>query len=96
MRTSRQRTLLKAMVSRIRENLWNPVMLYRLGIAVFDALDTNMSPVQLLSLGEKALAAGDIRQTRLPVEGSYSDNGSTLRITDMNANTKAFRNFVYE
>ena len=97
MRTSRQRTLIKAMAQKVRSNLWNPVMLYRLGNALFSAIDTNMSPVQLLSLGEKALvAATDIQQMRLPVEGSYTDNGSTLRITDMKSNINAFLEFVYE
>ena len=96
MRTSRQRTLLKAMIGKVRANLWNPVMLWRLGDAVISALDTNMSLVQLISLGEKVLAAGDVSQMRLPVEGSYSDNGSALRITDTKANIEAFRHFIYE
>ena len=96
MRTSRQRTLLKAMIGKVRANLWNPFMLYKLGDAVLNALDTNMSLVQLVSLGEKVLAAGDISQMRLPVEGSYSDNGSSLRITDTKANIEAFRRFAYE
>jgi len=96
MRTSRQRTLLKAMANKVRSNIWNPIMLYRLAEALFAAPETNMSPLQLISLGEKALIARDIRQMRLPVEGSYADNGSTLRITDMKSNINAFREFVYE
>ena len=96
MRTRRQRTLLKAMIEKVRGNLWNPVMLWHLGDALLHALDTNMPLIQLLSLGEKALAAGDVRQMRLPVDGSYSDNGSSLRITSFDDNVEAFRRFVYE
>lgn len=96
MRTSRQRTLLTAMINKVRGNLWNPVMLYKLSDALLNAIDTNMSLIQLVSLGEKAIIAGEVSQLRLPVEGSYADNGSTLRITSFEANTDAFREFVYE
>ena len=95
-RASRQRTLLNAMLEKIRNNLWNPVMLWRLGDAILNALDTNMSMVQLLSLGEKALMSGEVGQLRLPVDGAYSDDGSSLKITDRQANIDAFRRFVYE
>ena len=96
MRTSRQRILLKSMLQKIRENIWNPLMLYNLGEALLDSLNTNMSIVHLISLGEKALLAEDIKQMRLPVDNAYYDNGSTLAITDMQANIKAFFNFAYE
>lgn len=96
MRTSRQRTLLKAMLMKIRDNLWNPVMLYNLGEALLTSLNTNMSVVHLISLGEKALFAEDIKQMRLPADNTFHDNGSTLTISDMNANIKAFFSFAYE
>ena len=94
-RTKRQRALLDAMVARVRANAWNPAMWARLLKTLPEVIDTNMSPIQLLSLAEKAVAAGDAAQLRLPVDGSYRDNGSTLRVTDFGANTRAFMDFAY-
>jgi len=95
-RTSRHRTLLSAIVKRIRDNLWNPVMLTRLWRTVMESVDTNMSLMQILSLGEKALLAGSIEQLRLPVEGSFTDDGSKLNVTSYPANHQAFMDFAYE
>lgn len=96
MRASRQRALLEAMLRKLRSNLWNPLLLYRLGQAILRSTRTNMSPVQLLSLGEKALLAGVSKTIRLPVDGSYTDDGATLTITDPRQNIDAFRAFAYE
>ncbi|MBQ8110632.1 MAG: LCP family protein [Clostridia bacterium] len=95
-RTRRQRALLSAMLKKIRGSLWNPAMLVRLGKALAGSVDTNMSVVQLLSLGEKALLAGAPETQRLPVDGSYTDDGSSLRIDDRQKNADAFRAFVYD
>ena len=94
-RASRQRALLDALLKRLRESLWNPVRMFRLAQALIQAADTDMSPLQLISLGEKALASGVTGNLRLPVDGSYRDNGSTLRVTDFGANTRAFMDFAY-
>ena len=94
-RTRRQRALLSAMLSRIRANLWNPVLLARLGRTLLDATETNMTVVQLMSLGMKALSAGTPEQLRLPVDGSFTDDGSSLRIDDRQMNIDAFRTFAY-
>lgn len=95
-RASRQRILLNALLKKIRASLWNPAAMVRLGRALTHSIDTNMSLIQLLSLGEKALAAGGAETLRLPVDGSFDDNGSTLKITDWQANIDAFRAFAYE
>ena len=95
MRTSRQRALLKALLARLRESLWNPVRMVRLARAVFETIDTNMSPLQLISLGEKVLAADAPEQLRLPVDGSFTDDGSALRVNDLQPNIGAFQTFVY-
>ena len=94
-RAFRQRKLLNALLGKIRGNLWNPVMLFRLGRAIMNSTRTNMSAFQLISLGEKALAAGRAEQLRIPVPDSYDDNGSSLKITDWQANIGAFQTFVY-
>ena len=95
-RTSRQRALLQAMLGRIRANLWNPVMLTRLGKEVLGALNTNLPVPLLISLGEKALLADGVQQLRLPVDGTYTDNGSSIRIDDRTGNISAFRGFAYQ
>ena len=95
MRTSRQRILLSAIAQKLRDNLWNPAMLSRLVRVVMDNVHTNMSALQILSLGEKVLLAGESDQLRLPVDGSYEDDGSRLTIVNMNANRRAFLEFAY-
>lgn len=94
-RTSRQRRLLEALLKRLRNSLWNPVRLVRLAKAVLQAVDTDLSPLQLISLGEKALASGVTGSLRLPVDGSYTDDGSSLTVNDMQANIAALQLAVY-
>lgn len=94
-RTSRQRAVVNAMLDRLRAQLWNPVVLERFLRAGLGGIETNLSPVELLSLGEKALFSGDIQQLRLPVDGSFDDNGSSLKVTDRSANVQAFYDFAY-
>ena len=95
-RTHRQRKLLEAMLRKLRSSFWNPVLLVRLGRTLLNSVDTNMSLIQLISLGEKAIAAGVPEQLRLPVDGSYTDNGSSLRLDSRQQNIDAFRAFVYD
>lgn len=95
-RTRRQRALLSAMLGKIRSGLWNPAMLVRLGRALANACVTNLSPLQLISLGLKALAAGAPEQLRLPVDNTFTDDGSSLRIDDRQRNIDAFRMFAYD
>ena len=95
-RTRRQRALLAAMLAKIRASLWNPVLLVRLARALIDACETNLSVIQLLSLGEKVLLGGAPDQLRLPVDDSFTDDGSALRVDDWQRNIDAFRMFAYE
>ena len=95
-RASRQRALLEAMLRKLKANLWNPALLIRVGKALLTVPETNLSWPALLSLGEKALAAGTPRQMRLPIDGTYTDDGSSLRIDDLPANIAAFRDFAYQ
>lgn len=95
MRASRQRALLEAMLKKLRSSLWNPAVLLRLFKAVSASVDTSLSPVQLLSLGEKVLAAGSPQSKRFPVDGTYTDDGSSLRVDDLPANVEALHHFIY-
>ena len=95
-RAGRQRALLSALLKRVKGSLWNPLRLIRLARVLFRAVDTDMTPVQLLSLGAKALVCGVTGSLRLPVDGSYTDDGSSLRITDLQSNIAAFQLAVYD
>ena len=94
-RTDRQRRLLRAMQEKIRANLWNPLMLYRLTKAALGSVRTNMSVAQLLSLGEKALADTEPGAMQIPVDGTYTDDGSRLKVDDWRSNIEQFRRAAY-
>jgi len=95
-RASRQRALLNALLRRLRESLINPVRMFRLAQALVQSVDTDLTPVQLALLGEKALASGVTGNLRLPVDGSYTDDGSALQITNQQANIAALQLGVYD
>ena len=54
-----------------------------------------MSAAQLVSYGLKALATEALETLRLPADGSYTDDGSALRVDDAAANVEAFMEFAY-
>lgn len=94
-RAGRQRKLLNALLSRLRGSLWNPSRMVRFAKALLQAAETDLSPIQLISLGEKALASGVTGSLRLPVDGSYTDDGSSLQIDDLQANIAALQLAIY-
>ncbi len=51
-RTSRQRIVIEAMLESLRSQLWNPVVLVRFIKAGLEGIETNLSTLQILSLGE--------------------------------------------
>ena len=91
-RTARQRKLLEAMVARGKEN---PVGLVRAAWKALRKIESSLSPAEIVSLGLKVLVGGEVRQFRLPVEGTFNDNGSSLIIRDLSANVQALYDFVY-
>ena len=96
-RTLRQRKVITAALGRLKSTR-NPVTLVRLLNAAFDSIDTNLTPLQLISLGEKMVfggALGHVRQTRLPVNGTFTDDGSMFYNVDYRKNHDAFISFVY-
>lgn len=94
-RAERQREVLNAIVQKVRANLWNPVMVARLTRAVMTSVNTNMSAMEILSLGEKALLVGKAETFQLPAEGTYTDDGSKIILDNRNASRDAFLRFVY-
>jgi len=94
-RTSRQRAVIEAMMDKLKSRLWNPVTVASFISAGLSGVETNLSPVELLSLGEKALFSGGMEQLRLPLDGTFSDNGSSLTVTNRSKNVEALREFIY-
>ncbi len=94
MRTSRQRRVVQAALTALRSRLYDPRVYVRLADVLFNTMETNLSAVEIASLGMKALMGGEIEQMRLPVDGTYEDNGSSISI-DAAANAQALRDFIY-
>ena len=95
MRASRQRVVLGAMWKKLRANIWNPALLARLAATALDALETDLNAAQLLSLGLKAAASGGVEVLRVPVNGSFEDTGTVIRLSDPVLNRQALREFIY-
>ena len=94
-RTSRQRRVVQAVMTALRGQLYNPLVYARIVDVLCNNLETNMNAVEIASLGMKALVCGEIEQMRLPVDGTYDDNGSSITI-DASANAQALREFIYD
>lgn len=97
-RTSRQRTLINAIVAKCRT--LSPGKLVGLVKTVSPYLTTNMSSAEIATLGLKVVPAlgGEIQQLSLPLEGSYRDrtvNGMAVLDSDLSANTQALHEFLY-
>ncbi len=80
------------MVARGKEN---PVGLVRAAWKALRKIESSLSPAEIVSLGLKTLVGGEVRQFRLPVEGTFEDNGSALIVRDLPANVQALYDFVY-
>ena len=94
-RTSRQRTLLNAMLKQLKAQIASPSMYQKL-IRVFNEhVDTNLSWIELISIAEKAVFAGDIQTARVPQDQHCTDDGSSIRITMPEACREWIYNFIY-
>lgn len=95
-RTNRQRKLLSAAVGTLKGYIYKPLALAGVATSALDMVETNMTVPEILSLGLKAVpGSGSISQMRLPVTGTYTDNGGMFQNVDYAANRKAFISFVY-
>lgn len=94
-RAHRQRKLINAVIRKVKANLYNPIMLINLARTALSKVETNLSVVQIVSLAMKAITSEDIGQLRIPVEGSYTDDGSALTNVDYKKNLEAFIEFAY-
>lgn len=91
-RTSRQRTVISAMLDALKARPWRLASFAR---AALQGVDTNLSAVELISLGEKAIVGGVDGTLRLPVDGSFTDDGSKLTMTNAQRNIDALYEFLY-
>ena len=94
-RTNRQRTVINLMLQKLKRNLWNPSLAGKFVSAALEGIDTNLSMVQMVSLGEKAVLGGSFDTFRLPMDGTYSDDGSSLTMRDEEKNLTELKNFIY-
>lgn len=96
-RTLRQRKVITAALKALKSTR-NPITLIRLATQGIRSVETNLTTAELLSLGEKLLldSSGAVRQTRLPVNGTYTDKGSMFYNVDYDKNHDAFIKFVYQ
>ncbi|MBQ3080007.1 MAG: LCP family protein [Clostridia bacterium] len=94
-RTQRQRKLLSEAVSKMKSFVYRPVALIGIGTSALNELETNMNVLEIISLGLKAATAGGVEQMRLPVNGTYTDDGGMFYNVDYKKNHDAFVEFVY-
>ena len=95
MRTARQREVLSAMLTRLRENFYKPQIYVNLYNVLKSSVDTNLSLPELISLGEKVLVSGRIETLRAPANEYIVDNGSFITITNPEANVRSVHEFIY-
>lgn len=91
-RASRQRKLLAAVWTKLRAK---PYLLVPTIKTALNELDSNLTTTEMLSCGTKVFAKGVQGTLRLPVDGTYTDDGSAIKVNDYGANTRAFKQFVY-
>ena len=95
MRTARQREVLSAMVTRLRESFYKPQIYVNLYNVLKSSVDTNLSLPELISLGEKVLVSGKIETLRAPANEYIVDNGSFITITNPEENVRSVHEFIY-
>lgn len=94
-RTSRQRAVINLMIQKLKSHLYNPIMVTKFLKAAFSSVETNLNWVEMVSLGEKAVLGGSVETFRLPMDGTYSDDGSSLKMYNEEKNIEELRNFIY-
>lgn len=96
MRTYRQRKVLSAICSQAVKRLWDPRLYANLIDVYKSSVETNLSLVELISLGEKMLvSSGGIEESRTPQDAFAADNGSSITINDRIGNISALHGFIY-
>lgn len=95
MRTNRQRRVLSAIIGKVRDGFYNPMMYASFYKVLKSSVRTNLSLWEIISLGEKILVSGRIETCRAPQDDFIRDDGSKIEITDLPGAGKAIRDFIY-
>lgn len=95
MRAARQREVISGMVQKLRDNFYNPKIYINLYNVLQNSVDTNLTLPEIISLGEKILISGKIETLRAPKNEYIEDNGSSITITDPQANIQSLYEFIY-
>lgn len=95
-RTYRQREVFSAIVREIKANIADPRLYIKLYDIYKHSMQTNISLPKLLSLGLKAVSAGDIQTYRLPDNANLQDNYSSIEIIDREKNIQSLYEFLYK
>lgn len=93
-RTGRQRQVIEAMWKRLRTRELSITLVMDLWQVVREDVDTNLTWPEIAMLGLKAIRTDGIEMHRLPAEGTYTDDGSSLKI-DPAGNAAALFGWIY-
>lgn len=93
-RTSRQRRVLEAMLTKARHT-YNPITLYTFFKQALEITDTNVFWPHVGALGVFALIRNDVKQLRLPAEGTY-ESGTYDGVWSIRPNLEANRQILQE
>lgn len=93
-RTGRQRQVIEAMWKKLRTGGVSMQLIADMWNVLREDVQTNLTWIELLGIGMKALRADGIEMHRLPAEGTYEDDGSALHI-DASANANVLWQWIY-
>lgn len=99
MRTKRQRKVMSAIVSKAKSS--DPITLYKLANVILPQVQTDITKAEMSLLGINSLQyfTYDVKQLRIPVDGSYTDKyfGSQEALSiDFDTNKEKLISFIYE
>ena len=96
-RTSRQRRVIGAILSRVRGG-FHPIRLVKCARVAYQYVKTNLNAYQIAALGIKVMGGGEMDQIRLPAEGAYqsgTQNGQWSIRQDAAKNKALLYEFIY-
>lgn len=95
MRAARQREVLGALVSRMKQCFYDPRVYVKLWDVYQNSMETNLSLPEIISLAEKVLISGEIETGRFPMSEHIEDTGSAIEIIKPGENVRAVYEFIY-
>ena len=90
-RTERQRKVLSAILTQAKQR---PLNVIGAAGTALNEIDTNMNTLEIASIVLKAITGGLPEQTRLPANGTYTDNGGMFENVNFEKNHDYFVEFI--